>query len=340
MKKIITFCSFTTLLILTQTVSALSFGDIKVYSGFAEPFKAEIAIPSITPQELKNTSINVASIDEFSKRGIARPDVLESFEFNFFHKKDKSVSLLVESRKPVKELSVDLLIEISGPKSSMIRAYSVLLTPEAISQSGKSSIIAKALIGENSISLIDAFISLTTEQATNNKLAILPIRTIVSNFSNEWHALLNNPISINETPVLQANVGDSTMQKEELVSKRLELDSMRQMASELDSQNELLREQVSHLEEELLLSTQDIFTEAEPEAPQIEDVISTEISEGGSFLDAFSLADFANQQQQKELLIAALVGLIVLLVLVKKKEAITRRLQARRNRKADAEAEF
>jgi len=340
MKKIITFCSFISLLVLYQSASALSFGEIKVYSGFAEPFHAEITVPSYVKEELKNTKIQLASQKEFAKRGIERPEILQNFEFHIFQNNDKNPSVLIASQEPVKELSIGLLIEVTRPKGSLIKVYNILLTPKAVSKTITQSVIAQALKENSKLTITDALLSLVTKRIENSALQILSLEEITNNFLNEWHALTRHSSTNKNLPLLQANTNSALITREEIESRKLELENVREFAAELASHNEVLREQVQIMEEELLLSTKRIFNTADNDTQGQDNVIFSTTEDLSTKNNSASLEDLSSLQDNKEILIAALVFLILLLIIVKKKDYFLHKLQVRKNRKADAEAEF
>jgi len=340
MKKIITLCSFISLLIFNQSASALSFGEIKVYSGFAEPFHAEITVPSYSKEELKNIKIQLASQEEFARRGIERPEILENFNFHIYQNDDKNPAVFVASQEPVKELSVGLLIEVTWPKGSLIKAYNVLLTPEAISKIKTQSVIAQALKENSKLTIADALLSLITKRIGSSALQILSLEEITHNLRNEWQALTRHSSTNKNLPLLQANTNNALITQEEIESKKLELEDVRQFAAELSSHNEVLREQIQIMEEELLLSTKHIFNNADDEIQGQDDVIFSTTEDLSTRNSGISLDNLASMQDKKEILIAALLFLVLLLIVIKKKDYFMQKIQVRKNRKADAEAEF
>ncbi len=341
MKKIITYCSFFSLLILNQSVLALGFGEIKVYSGFAKPFRAEITIPSYRKEELKNTTIQIASQEQFAKRGMERPEILQKFKFHIYQNDDESPAVFVASQEPIKELSIALLIHVTWPKGSLTKTYNILLTPAAISKTKKQSVIAQALKENSSIRIADALLSLITKRTENSALRILSIEEITKNFHNEWQALTNHSLKNKDLPLLQANTNNALIAQEDMESRKLELESVRQFASELGSENELLREKIQTIEEELLLSTKSIFNDTADKIQDKNIITSSTTKDIGNRNSGTSLENLTLLQDQKEILIAACVFLILLaVIIVKKKDYFKQKLQVRKNRKTDAEAEF
>ena len=60
-KKLSKIWLFGLLFLFSQSSFALSLGEIKVISTFAQPFLAEIKLPSYTADEMQSIEINLAS---------------------------------------------------------------------------------------------------------------------------------------------------------------------------------------------------------------------------------------------------------------------------------------
>ena len=343
MKKTIILYIFITLNCLTSSVFALSIGNIHVHSHFAEPFRAEISVPSFDETKIKQLQIGIANQEEFAKRGIERPEILNDFQFELIKKDSKDFTVFISSNIPVKELSLGLLVEVIWSNGSVIKAYDIILTPSSISHREHNSVIAQVLTEQTGTTLGEALMSLVAHKNNHSQYEFYSLARITTNLSSEWQALIaHSSFSENSSKsILQANTGSSTITNEQIVSKKLELENVQEMVFELDAQNESLRTRIEQLEEELLLSTHNIFNDNTTQAEN-EFSGSDSIAEGlGSTLSNFSLDSvFSDELIQKELLIAALLLLIVLLVILRKKDVIKQKLQVRKNRRNDAEAKI
>jgi len=133
-KKYLTYLISALTLSLSINAFALSFGDIKVHSHFAEQFNAEINIPSYTDDEIDNIAIQLADKSEFAKRGLEYQSILKNFRFKLQKRKNGTLYIHVTSVLVVKELSVSLLVEVTWPSGRIIKQYDILLTPQAVTQ--------------------------------------------------------------------------------------------------------------------------------------------------------------------------------------------------------------
>jgi pilus assembly protein FimV len=109
---------------------ALGLGDIQVNSMLNQQLDARIDLISALPQDAEVLIVKLASAEEFIKAGIDRPHELSSLKFKVLVE-DGRVYLTVKSPKPVREPSMNFLIEVDWPKGHLIRQYTILLEPPA-----------------------------------------------------------------------------------------------------------------------------------------------------------------------------------------------------------------
>ena len=113
---------------------ALSLGKLKIHSHYAQPFSAEISIPSYSSDELENLQVQLADAENFKALGLEKMPFLSNFTFSI-EKNAKGVPFIkIHSKQPVKELSVSFVIEASWVGGKIVKDYNALLTPEAITK--------------------------------------------------------------------------------------------------------------------------------------------------------------------------------------------------------------
>ena len=120
-------------LFLSQSAAALSLGEIHVRSHFAEPFLAEISLPSYTAEEMESINIHIASRQQFEEMGYDYSSSVQNFHFEVKENAEGNLYIEVRSDAAVKELSVSLLIEVTTISGRIVKGYDILLTPKAIS---------------------------------------------------------------------------------------------------------------------------------------------------------------------------------------------------------------
>lgn len=133
------------LLLFPSLTYALSLGEIKVKSSFAQPFFAEIAIPSYTSDELESLEVRLAPAAKFETLGLELYPYLESFNFIVEKKPDGTPFVKVFSQDPVKELSISFVIEVSWLGGKILKDFHILLTPEAITELREEQLMHRQL---------------------------------------------------------------------------------------------------------------------------------------------------------------------------------------------------
>ena len=111
-------------------VNALGLGEIKVASALNEPFKATIELTG-ADSNLNESELLVGLANEatFQRMGIAREAVVLQLKFKP-QLKAAPPAILVTSDKPIREPSLDFVLELQSPKGQMMKEYTVLLNPE------------------------------------------------------------------------------------------------------------------------------------------------------------------------------------------------------------------
>jgi len=117
------------LLAWSGTAQALGLGDIRLESALNEPFRAEIELLSVTPEELEGLTVQLAPTETFQRYGIDRPPFLSGFRFEIRQLSGDRGVVRITSREPVTEPFVTFLAEAVWPRGRLLREYTVLLDP-------------------------------------------------------------------------------------------------------------------------------------------------------------------------------------------------------------------
>ncbi len=115
------------------TAQALGLGDIRLQSALNEPFRAEIDLLSVTPEELRSLTVQLAAVDTFRRYGLDRPAFLGGFRFTVSSRPGDRGVVTVTSAEPVTEPFVTFLAEAVWPRGRLLREYTVLLDPPTFS---------------------------------------------------------------------------------------------------------------------------------------------------------------------------------------------------------------
>lgn len=157
--------------LISQSALALSLGEMTVKSHFAEPFLAEISLPSYSADEMGSIEIHLASLKQHEAMGYELSESSKQFRFSVQENAEGKLYIEVRSKSAIKELSISLLIEVNTVNGRLIKGYDILLTPKAISDvreesqtdiSSTQSLIKSNILNADDMQLTNAEISLST----------------------------------------------------------------------------------------------------------------------------------------------------------------------------------
>lgn len=110
-------------------VQAAGLGKLTVSSYLGQPFKAEIALESVTDKEINTLSARLASPQIFQKAGINLAPYHATLSVAVEKRTDGQPYVRVASSQAISEPFLKLLIELHSSSGRMLREYNVLLDP-------------------------------------------------------------------------------------------------------------------------------------------------------------------------------------------------------------------
>jgi len=110
------------------TSHAFGLGKINVMSALNEPFKAEIDVTALRPEEKDNLQVQMASQSEFDKAGLSHSMLLNQMQFDIVQR-DGQYKILISSKQAIREPFLDFLVTATAGSGIMLREYTVLLDP-------------------------------------------------------------------------------------------------------------------------------------------------------------------------------------------------------------------
>lgn len=136
-------------------VYALSFGEISVSSSLGQPLNAQIELVDIESLDNSMISVQLASVEDFEKVGVARNIFLSNLKFVPMLSAGSKSTIRVTSIKPVQEPYLNFLIKVTLPWGSLLREYTLLIDPPDAREQFKyatvqlSEKLATPSVGEN-----------------------------------------------------------------------------------------------------------------------------------------------------------------------------------------------
>ncbi len=108
---------------------ALGVGNIELKSALNEPLNADIALLSVSPEDLDSLTVVLAGEDIFQRMGIERSEFLSDLRFRIVERAAGQFVINVSSPGPVKEPFLNFLIEIDWRNGRLLREFTVLVDP-------------------------------------------------------------------------------------------------------------------------------------------------------------------------------------------------------------------
>ncbi|WP_028006428.1 FimV/HubP family polar landmark protein [Solimonas flava] len=116
-----------------SSAAALGLGDIEVRSHLNQHFSASIPLTSVSTEEAGDLRVTLASVDDFARAGLDRNAYLSTLRFAV--RTDGPARIEISSAQPAREPYLQLLLEIRGGGSRILRQYTVLLDPPGMAAS-------------------------------------------------------------------------------------------------------------------------------------------------------------------------------------------------------------
>ncbi|MDD1613441.1 MAG: fimbrial protein FimV, partial [Methylococcaceae bacterium] len=108
---------------------SLGIGDIKLHSALNQNLDAEISLVVSSGEKASDIKVNLAPPDKFDEAGVSWTSLLSKIKFETIVGANGSVIIKLSSREAVTEPFLDFLLEVSWPKGSLYREFTVLLDP-------------------------------------------------------------------------------------------------------------------------------------------------------------------------------------------------------------------
>ena len=111
---------------------AMGLGRIHVQSHLAEPFQAQLELLQDTyhsPKDIDGLKLQVANSEAYQKLGLAREAYLDEFAFKITQDPKGDVIIALQSKQPIDDPIIDLVVQLSWQGGKFERDYRVLLDP-------------------------------------------------------------------------------------------------------------------------------------------------------------------------------------------------------------------
>ncbi|MFA6163891.1 MAG: FimV/HubP family polar landmark protein [Methylobacter sp.] len=110
----------------------LGIGDIKLHSALNQNLDAEISLVVSAGENPSDIKVNLAPFDKFDEAGVPWTIFLSKIKFEPVVSHNGSVVIKLSSKEAVKEPFLDFLLEVSWPKGSLYREFTMLVDPPSV----------------------------------------------------------------------------------------------------------------------------------------------------------------------------------------------------------------
>ncbi len=127
------------LLLLPVSVLAAGLGSLNVDSGIGEPLQASIELLEVSAKDLASITAVIAPQEVYAKQGIDRPSSHANIKIDITKNAQGRPILKLNSRLPMDEPFLDMLIQLDWSTGRLLREYTVLLDPLGYEPAARST---------------------------------------------------------------------------------------------------------------------------------------------------------------------------------------------------------
>ena len=135
-KKLVSFLTAATLTagVVTAPVTfGLGLGQPAVESYIGEPLRVRIPVSAASEAEIESLEVGIAGADWYQQAGMERDPVLDSLLVGI-ERTAEGANVVITSANSLNQVMLPLLLEISGPRMTLRKQISVLLSPDLAAQ--------------------------------------------------------------------------------------------------------------------------------------------------------------------------------------------------------------
>lgn len=109
----------------------LGIGEIKLHSALNQNLDADISLMLSAGERISDIKVSLAPPDKFDERGVPWSYFLSNISLEPAMRPDGSAVIKVRSREALKEPILDLLLQVTWPKGTSYRQFSLMVDPPA-----------------------------------------------------------------------------------------------------------------------------------------------------------------------------------------------------------------
>lgn len=190
LRKLVLGCGFACALI-SNVVSALGLGEVRLNSTLNEPLNAEIKLLDTRGLNDNQILVDLASPADFERNGVDRLYFLTEFQFEVLLEHPGGAVVRVTSRSPVREPFINFLVEARWPTGRLLREYTLLMDLPTFSDTRASTPVQSATTRAAPPSSADTSTPQASRQVSTPARSA-PARAANSSFTGDSYTVTSN----------------------------------------------------------------------------------------------------------------------------------------------------
>jgi len=168
---------------------ALGLGNIVMKSALNQPLDAQIELLSVKKGDLNNLTVKLGSTADFQRVGADRAFFLTKINFEVVSRKNGTAYVQLTSTQTVTEPFLDFVVEARWPRGRILREFTVLVDPPALSDEAPASVQQAAVAAP----------SVSTRSTSTTRPAPIRSRAAMAPVSRQPGELSYGPVQRNDT---------------------------------------------------------------------------------------------------------------------------------------------
>ncbi len=257
------------LLSLPCTTYAVVLGQLVTTSALNQPYKGEIDLPDITPEDYKNLKVTLAGKDEFDASGLDYNAALTSTEFILKRRSNGRAYVEVKGTQAITDPFLSIALSANWASGRLIKNYTVLLDPQ------------------NTATVSEPIAVLPARNTLKNIKPIKPVKPIKddSNLAGTQQTPTPPPVPVSETKNTRVTVNRGDTASAIVGAKKASNVSLEQMLVALLKNNPdaFINNNVNRLKTGAILNMPSAEEALATPAPQANDMVVAQSKDFGAF---------------------------------------------------------
>ena len=131
-----------------NSADAAGLGRLTVLSSLGQPFRGEVDLVAVKKDELASLTARIASPDAFRQADLPFTAYISNLKLTIEKRPNGDPYVRVTAAQPLNEPFIDFLVEVNWTSGRLVRAYTALLDPPAVTETAAEAppVVAAATV--------------------------------------------------------------------------------------------------------------------------------------------------------------------------------------------------